>query len=70
MRKSLEESMPLFGAFYDIPLADIHAISMPGINIGPWGKDFHKLSERVLTEDVCNRTPRILDAAVKYMLHN
>lgn len=70
VRKSLEDSMPLFGAFYDIPLADIHAISMPGINIGPWGKDFHKLSERVLTEDVCNRTPRILDAAVKYMLHN
>lgn len=68
VRKSLEESMPLFGSFYDIPLEDIHAISMPGINIGPWGKDFHKLSERVLAEDVYVRTPRILDAAVKYIL--
>ncbi len=68
VRKALTESMPLFGDFYDIPLEDINKISMPGINIGPWGKDFHKLSERVLTEDVYNRTPRILDAAVKYML--
>ena len=68
IRKALTESMPLFGDFYDIPLEDIGKISMPGINIGPWGKDFHKLSERVLLEDVYNRTPRILDAAVKYML--
>lgn len=68
VRKSVSESMPLFGDFYDIPLEDIHDISMPGINIGPWGKDFHKLSERVLIEDVYHRTPRILDAAVKYLL--
>jgi len=67
-KKALAESMPLFGDFYDIPLDDIHLISMPGINIGPWGKDFHKLSERVLIEDVYERTPKILDAAVKYML--
>ena len=67
-RKALKESMPLFGDFYDIPLEDIEKISMPGINIGPWGKDFHKLSERVLTEDVYYRTPRILDRAVKYIL--
>ena len=68
VRRALTESMPLFGDFYDIPLEDIGKISMPGINIGPWGKDFHKLSERVLIEDMYYRTPRILDAAVKYML--
>lgn len=68
VRKSISESMPLFGNFYDIPLEDIHSISMPGINIGPWGKDFHKLSERVLIEDVYNRTPMILDACIKHIL--
>ena len=68
VRKALEDSMPLFGDFYDIPLEAIGKISMPGINIGPWGKDFHKLSERVLIEDTYYRTPRILDAAVKYIL--
>ena len=68
VRASIVESMPLFGSFYDIPLEDIHKISMPGINIGPWGKDFHKLAERVLAEDLYKKTPRILDAAVKYIL--
>lgn len=68
IKNALTESMPLFGDFYDIPLESIGKISMPGINIGPWGKDFHKLSERVLIEDTYDRTPRILDAAVKYML--
>ena len=68
IRKALSSSMALFGDFYNIPLEEISQISMPCINIGPWGKDFHKLSERVLTEDVYERTPRLIDAAIKYML--
>lgn len=70
IRRVLSTSMALFGDFYDIPLEDIEKISMPGINIGPWGKDFHKLSERVLTDDVYNKTPRLVDAAIKYMLES
>ena len=65
-RALLTENMPFFGAGYDIPLEAIHKISMPCINIGPWGKDFHKLSERVLKEDVALRTPRLMDIAVSY----
>lgn len=60
--------MPLFGAYYDIPFEQIKAVSMAGINIGPWGKDFHKLTERVYKEDLYERTPRILDYAVKLLL--
>ena len=41
---------------------------MAGINIGPWGKDFHKLTERVYKEDLYVRTPKILDHAVKILL--
>lgn len=55
--------MPLFGDYYDVPFEAIKEISMAGINIGPWGKDFHKLTERVNKEDLYERTPRILDAA-------
>lgn len=70
-RESVAGSMPLFGAYYDIPFEQIKAISMAGINIGPWGKDFHKLTERVYKEDLYVRTPRILDYAVKILLgHN
>lgn len=67
-RESVAGAMPLFGAYYDIPFEQIKAISMAGINIGPWGKDFHKLTERVYKEDLYERTPRILDYAVKILL--
>lgn len=63
-RASLTAAMPLFGRYYDVPFETIKAISMAGINIGPWGKDFHKLTERVSKEDLYTRTPRILDAAI------
>ncbi len=63
-RASVAEAMPLFGRYYDVPFEAVKAVSMAGINIGPWGKDFHKLTERVSKEDLYARTPRILDAAV------
>jgi arginine utilization protein RocB len=60
--------MPLFGKYYDIPFADLEKISMPCINIGPWGKDFHKLTERVYKPDLYERTPAILDHAIRMLL--
>ena len=41
---------------------------MACVNIGPWGKDFHKLTERVYKEDLYERTPEILDFAVRETL--
>lgn len=57
--------MPLYGKAYSIPFVDIEHSAMPCINIGPWGKDFHKLSERVLKEDLLERTPALLLHAIK-----
>ena len=67
-RDSLSGAMPLFGEIYDVPFEAIKDISMGGINIGPWGKDFHKLTERVYKEDLYRRTPVLLDHAIKYLL--
>ena len=64
VRAALEDSTPLFGGVYDVPLEAIEAISMPVMNIGPWGKDFHKMTERVLIEDELVRTPAILHKAI------
>jgi arginine utilization protein RocB len=50
---------------YSIPFIDIERSAMPCINIGPWGKDFHKLSERVLKEDLFKRTPAMLLHAIE-----
>ncbi|MBR6472469.1 MAG: M20/M25/M40 family metallo-hydrolase [Firmicutes bacterium] len=63
----LDEYMPL-SKCYDIPFDALEKISMPCINIGPWGKDFHKLTERVSKTDLYERTPRILDYAIRLLL--
>lgn len=66
--RALEDAMPFFGNLYDIPIAAIEQISMPCINIGPWGKDLHKMTERVLKEDLYHRTPRIIRHAIETVL--
>lgn len=66
--QSLRANMPLFEFLYDIPLDKIEKYSMPCFNIGPWGKEFHKMTERVLKEDLFYRTPRILHYAISKLL--
>ncbi len=66
--QELENSMPLFGHIYDIPFCEIEEISMPCINIGPRGKDVHKTGERILKEDLYERTPRLTQYAVERIL--
>lgn len=66
--KAIKGNMPLFGVLYAILLDKIERFSMPCINIGPWGKDFHKLIERVLKEDLFIRTPRILNYVIAMLL--
>lgn len=66
---TLKETMPFFGNLYHLPVETIEEISMPCINIGPWGKDFHKLTERVLKQDLYERTPRIIQYAISQVLN-
>ncbi len=68
LSRAVAENMPLWGKMYDIPFDHIREIRMPCINIGPWGKDFHKLTERVLIEDVYDRTPRLLRFVIDQLL--
>ncbi|MBO4838289.1 MAG: M20/M25/M40 family metallo-hydrolase [Lachnospiraceae bacterium] len=68
IERTLKDTMPLYGSLYALPLKIVEKISMPCLNIGPWGKDFHKLTERVLKQDLLERTPRILHFAVEYIL--
>jgi arginine utilization protein RocB len=63
--QALVSLMPLYGGRYTIPFGDMAEIAMPVINIGPWGKDFHKLTERVLMGDVCRNTPALIIEALR-----
>ena len=61
-------NMPLWQKTYDIPFAEMQELSIPVINIGPWGKDHHKFTERVYKIDLCERTPALLESAINYLL--
>ncbi len=61
-------NMPLWRKTYDIPFEGMAALSVPVINIGPWGKDLHKFTERVYKLDLCERTPALIKSAIDYLL--
>ena len=64
----IEDNMLLWGKDYEIPLQLIKEMSMPVFNIGAWGKDLHKYTERVLKEDLLVRIPHLVDYTIKYFL--
>lgn len=68
--EELGKDMPMYGKAYSVPLEKIEKLSMPCMNIGPWGKDFHKLTERVNKQDLYERTPAILNRAIQIILGN
>ena len=66
--KYIEENMLMWKDIYYIPLETIKELSIPVLNLGPWGKDFHKYSERVYLEDLYNRTPALIECLIKKIL--
>lgn len=64
----IEKNMPHWNRTYSIPFKDLEAISVPIVNIGPWGKDYHKFTERVLREDLLENTPKLTKYAIDYLL--
>jgi len=66
----IKNNMLLWGQVYEIPLNTIKELSMPVINIGPWGKDFHKYTERVFIKDLYYRTPKMVMEAIDFALNN
>lgn len=66
----IEDNMLLWGQAYDIPLEIIQKLSMPVVNIGPWGKDFHKYTERVFKDDLFRVTPQMVNNIVCDLLGN
>ncbi len=64
----IEKNMLMWNDVYYIPLDMIKEISMPVLNLGPWGKDFHKYTERVYLEDLFERTPTLVDQVIAKVL--
>lgn len=56
----LKGNMPGFGSKYNLPISDMQALNLPVVNIGPFGKDAHKFTERVERDYSFNVAPNIV----------
>jgi arginine utilization protein RocB len=64
----LTDNMPAWMRNYTLPIEAIQNISMPVVNIGPYGKDAHKLSERVCKSYSFDAMPFILEKTLENLL--
>ena len=57
---SLKNNMPGFGVKYSLPLEDMQELNLPVVNIGPFGKDAHKFTERLEEDYSFNVAPKLV----------
>lgn len=66
--KSLARNMPAWGTRYNHPFEEILQINVPVVNIGTYGKDGHKLTERVHMKYSFENVPNITYRTIKDLL--
>ncbi len=68
--KAIKDNSPGWDDVYKIPFDQIRKFNMDVVNIGPWGKDLHKTTERVYGPDVFERIPTIIIDLVRDLFKN
>ena len=58
--ENLKGNMPGFGSKYIMPIEEMQKLNVPVLDIGPFGKDAHKYTERVETNYSFNVTPEVV----------
>ena len=66
--KALESNMPAWGTKYFYNVDDVLAINVPVVNIGTFGKDGHKFTERVHMKYTFENIPNITYNTIKKLL--
>ena len=57
---SLKNNMPGFGVKYNLPIEEMQELNLPVVNIGPFGKDAHKFTERLEKNYSFNIAPKLV----------
>lgn len=60
-----ERNTPVWGDTYSIPFAEMQQLQAPVLNVGPFGKDAHKLTERLHIESAFVQLPLMLETLVR-----
>ncbi len=62
---SFRENLPVWGEPYTIPFKEMQNLKAPVLNVGPYGKDAHKMTERLHKDSAFIYTPDVLRKLVK-----
>ncbi|MDA3811164.1 MAG: M20/M25/M40 family metallo-hydrolase [Spirochaetaceae bacterium] len=62
--ESINKNSPGWDTIYKIPFGAMKKIHASLLNLGPWGKDLHKPTERVYIKDVYERIPEIMNRLI------
>jgi arginine utilization protein RocB len=65
---TLKANCPLWDRGYHLPLEDLAALDAPAVNLGPWGRDLHKFTERIHAPFAKEMLPQLLTALVENLL--
>ncbi|MHA6251471.1 M20/M25/M40 family metallo-hydrolase [Oceanobacillus sp. CAU 1775] len=65
---SYEENTPVWGESYHIPFEEMGELKAPVYNIGPFGHDAHKRTERVHIKNAFEETPAIIEDLLRDLM--
>lgn len=66
----LKGNLPGFGITYKLPMEDLQELDLKGLNIGPFGKDAHKFTERIELNYSFNVAPKLVWDTLMKLLGN
>jgi arginine utilization protein RocB len=60
----------MWGDLYSIDFNVIEDLNIPSVIYGPWGKDYHQMTERVNIESLTIVVPQVLEELIKNIFNN
>ena len=68
--KIFSDNMIVWGSEYNIDFKSIEDINIPTLIFGPWGKDLHRVTERVNKKSLLEEFPNIILSLMKEVFSN
>ncbi|MEX3623321.1 M20/M25/M40 family metallo-hydrolase [Viridibacillus arvi] len=65
--KTYEKNTPVWGQTYSIPFKEMEQFTAPVLNVGPFGKDAHQISERLHVKSAFEEMPELLYKLLQYV---
>ncbi|MBU8917138.1 M20/M25/M40 family metallo-hydrolase [Bacillus sp. FJAT-29953] len=63
-----KENTPAWGTTYSIPFDEMTQLHAPVLNVGPFGKDAHKRTERLHIKNAFEEVPALVEGMVKMLV--